>query len=92
MFKERIRGYGLYAMRDYPYAVKTGNVGDSLLVEVFKIKDPIIERTIHELEIEVGYIYDEVLIRNQLTGIYLFEKVGSGPLVNGGDWVKFFGS
>ena len=92
LFTESLCGYGLYAMKYYPYAVETGNTSDVTVVEVFKITDTLIEQEIHELEIGVGYVYREVMIRNEQTGIYLFEKPGSEPLVNGGDWVKFFGS
>lgn len=92
LFTEKVSGYALYAMRYYPYAVKTNNPGDAIVVEVCKIMDAKTETSIHALELSVGYYYDEVMIRDQLTGIYLFEKRGPEPLVKGGDWVKFFGS
>jgi gamma-glutamylcyclotransferase (GGCT)/AIG2-like uncharacterized protein YtfP len=91
LYQESITGYRLYAMDDYPYAVKTGNKTDIAVVEVFRIVDPEIERAIHDLELSVGYYYDEVAIRGKRTGIYLFKSVGPEPLVENGDWVKFFG-
>ena len=92
LFTESITGFQLYALPGYPYAVKTGNPADILTVEVHRASNPATEQAIHDLEMGVGYIYDEVIVRGQATGIYLFEKVGTEPLVAGGDWVKFFGS
>ena len=76
LFEEQIRGYHLYQMEHYPYAVKTEHSDDVMLVEVFKITDPQIEKAIHDLEISVGYHYDEVEIRGKSIGIYIFEKAG----------------
>ena len=92
LYMDVIPGYRLYALEEYPYAVRTGNPKDLLTVEVFRVGDPAVERDIHTLELEVGYFYDEVVLRNQPVGIYLFEKAGTEPLVKGGDWIKFFGS
>lgn len=92
LFTENLPGYALYAMRYYPYAVKSDNPEDVIVVEVYKITNSATEKAIHELELSVGYYFDEVMIRDQRTGIYLFEKTGPEPLVKGGDWVNFFGS
>ncbi len=92
LFIETVQGYRLHAMRYYPYAVKTGLQTDTTVVEVYKIIDPVVERAIHELELSVGYHYDEVVIRGMRTGIYLHSASGPEPLVEGGDWVKFFGT
>ncbi len=92
LFVELLPGYRLHAMRHYPYAVKTGLKSDITVVEVYKIVDPAVERAIHELELSVGYYYDEVDIHGVRTGIYLYSETGPEPLVEGGDWVKFFGT
>ena len=92
LYQEIISGYQLYAQEKYPYAVKTGNDSDLITVEVFKITNPVMEKRIHELELHVGYFYDEVKIRDQKVGIYLFKKAGTETLVKSGDWVLFFGS
>lgn len=92
LFTESIAGYKLYALPGYPYAVKTGSPGDVLTLEVHRAIHPATERAIHDLEISVGYFYDEVIVRGHMVGIYLFEKAGTEPLVEGGDWVTFFGS
>ena len=91
-YQEIISGYGMYALQDFPYAVKTGNPSDLVTVEVFRIINPDVERAIYGVEMTEGYYYDEVKIRNEKIGIYLFKKAGSDPLVKGGDWVNFFGS
>ena len=87
-----IEGFRLYGMQHYPYAIKTDNPSDRLTVEVFKVTNPEVEKSIHALEIEVGYYYDEVEIMGSQSGIYLFTEAGTDPLVKEGDWVKFFGS
>lgn len=92
LFIETLRGYRLHAMRWYPYAVKTGSPVDSIVVEVCRITDAEVERAIHDLELSVGYYYDEAIIRGEPTGIYLYAESGPEPLVKEGDWVKFFGS
>jgi gamma-glutamylcyclotransferase (GGCT)/AIG2-like uncharacterized protein YtfP len=92
LFTNTLAGFQLFALPGYPYAVKTGNPNDVITVEVHRTIDHATELAIHNLEIGVGYAYNEVLVRGQLVGIYLFEKPGTEPLVEGGDWVKFFGS
>lgn len=92
VFTETITGYRLQALRHFPYAVRTGSAEDRIVVEICKVTDPGIEQSIHELEMSVGYYYDEVEIRGQRVGIYLYPESGAEPLVKDGDWVKFFGS
>jgi gamma-glutamylcyclotransferase (GGCT)/AIG2-like uncharacterized protein YtfP len=92
LFTETISGYRLHALRWYPYAVKSSVPGEAIVVEVFRLTNEGVEKAIHELEVNEGFVYDEVNIRGQKTGIYLFETAGPEPSVMGGDWVKFFGS
>jgi gamma-glutamylcyclotransferase (GGCT)/AIG2-like uncharacterized protein YtfP len=92
LFQATIGGFQLYAMQDYPYAIKTGNPSDLMVVEVFKINNRDAEMSIHELELSVGYSYDEVDLRQQKIGIYTFKKPGGETLVKSGDWVQFFGA
>jgi len=90
-FSAQLDGFKLYALEEYPFAVKTNNGSDSIVVEVFKIVNPETEKDIHELELGVGYYYDEVVINSVTAGIYLYEEPGNYQEVKGGDWVKFFG-
>ena len=92
LFQEIISGFQLYALEKYPYAVKTDSASDLMVVEVFKVINPEVEKSIHALELSVGYYYDEIKIREGNVGIYLFKKTGTEPLVKSGDWVQFFRS
>ena len=91
-FSATLDGFKLYALKDYPFAIRTNQPTDSILVEVFKIVNFDTEKSIHELELGVGYYYDEIKIRSIAAGIYLFRAPENYPEVKGGDWVKFFGS
>ena len=90
-FSAKLPGFKLYALSEYPFAVKTGLPQDTIEIEVFKIIKPETERSIHNLEIEVGYYYDEVNVNAINAGISLYRHSGNYPEVKGGDWVKFFG-
>jgi gamma-glutamylcyclotransferase (GGCT)/AIG2-like uncharacterized protein YtfP len=91
-FSARVEGFKLYALKDYPFAIKTSQPKDIIVVEVFKVINSDTEKKIHELELGVGYYYDEIKIKSVATGIYLFHSPENYPEVEGGDWVKFFGS
>ena len=91
LFSARVEGFKLYAMEEYPFAVKTMLPEDSIVVEVFKITSHKIEKNIHDLELGVGYYYDDVVVDSVTARIYLFREAGNYPEVKGGDWVKFFG-
>ena len=91
-FTAEVEGFKLFALKDYPFAIKTGQPNDLIIVEVFKIIHPVIEKKIHELELGVGYYYDEVKVNSYQAGIYLYDRAENYPEVIGGDWVKFFGA
>jgi len=90
-FSAQLDGFKLYALKEYPFAVKTNKKEDSIVIEVFKITNPQTEKSIHELELDVGYYYDEIKVKSITAGIYLFSDPGNYQEVKGGDWVKFFG-
>ena len=54
LYQEVIRGFQLYEMEHYPYAVRTDDPADPLTVEVFKVTDPEVEELIHNLETAVA--------------------------------------
>jgi gamma-glutamylcyclotransferase (GGCT)/AIG2-like uncharacterized protein YtfP len=89
-FSTRLKGYKLYSMGQYPCVVKS-SIDCSVLVEIFKITDPVLEEEIHEMEIEEGYFYEEVSIGSEYIGIYAFETHKNFNEVSEGDWVTFFG-
>lgn len=87
----RLPGFKLYALTHYPYAVKSARVADSIVAEIFRVTNKQAERSIHALELQAGYFYDEVVVDDLPVGIYLYPSAGNHPVVEGGDWVHFFG-
>lgn len=87
----RLAGYELYSLGDYPYAVKTIDQNQSILIEIFSVTDNQTRNAIHKMEIEAGYFLDQIMVAGRLVSIYLYENKGNDPKVNGGDWVEFFG-
>lgn len=86
-----LQGYRMYALAHYPYVVRTGRRADRILVELFRIRNATVRHEIHAMELSVGYEYAQVAIGDVDAIIYLFKKADNEPVVDGGDWVKFFG-
>lgn len=84
-------GYDLFALVDYPCAVKSNSPTSKILVEVMKINQGDIESEIFNIESDAGYFYADIKIKNSLIGIFLFESGANYQRVDHGDWVKFFG-
>lgn len=85
-----IKGFQLYSLGDFPFAFRTHNPPDLILVEVFEVTDSNVKQQIDELEFNYGYHIEQVVIDEQSVNIYLFKNRANYPLVVGGDWVKFF--
>lgn len=82
-----LKGYRLYSLGDYPYAVPSPT--GSIIADLYRVDDKI-ARIIHNMEIEAGYYYDEIIIEPQAFGIYLFEKADPGDSeVRSGDWAQY---
>jgi gamma-glutamylcyclotransferase (GGCT)/AIG2-like uncharacterized protein YtfP len=90
LMETKLPGFRLYALASWPYAVRTNNPDDMITVEIFHVHNRAVEKAIHELELGVGYYYDEVSLEDGQVGIYLYRHAGPETLVEGGDWVKFF--
>lgn len=86
----RISGYRMHSLGDYPYAVKSENRNDKIVVEIFRSNDANVKMKIHNLEIEAGYVYEIINLDSDDVGIYLFEQSGNDPWVKSGNWVEFF--
>ncbi|MBL0739609.1 gamma-glutamylcyclotransferase [Chryseolinea lacunae] len=85
-----VKGYALYSLIDYPYAVKTDNPNDLLVVELFAIADLQTKQIIHEMELDAGYIFSTLTLTEGKIGIYTFATAGEGDAhVPGGDWVVY---
>jgi gamma-glutamylcyclotransferase (GGCT)/AIG2-like uncharacterized protein YtfP len=89
-FTAWLSGFQLFSLGDFPFAIKSGNDADKVLIEVFEIEDEITRRKIDELEVGFGYHSEVVLIEDVEIKIYLFTDKANYPQVQGGDWVKFF--
>jgi gamma-glutamylcyclotransferase (GGCT)/AIG2-like uncharacterized protein YtfP len=89
LYSIRLKDFKLYSRGLYPCVAKSTHE-NSVLVEVFRITDPQLEKEIHEMELEEGYVYEEVLINDQLVGIYVFVNIENFTEVKSGDWVTFY--
>lgn len=82
-----LKGYRLFSVGDYPYAVRAPT--GSIVADLCHV-DRRTAATIHSMEIEAGYFYDEIIIESQAFGIYLFSRADPGdPEVQSGDWVQY---
>lgn len=84
-------GYDLFALTDYPCAVKSNSPNSKILIEVMKINNNDVAKEIFNIEMAAGYFYTDIKIRNSSVGIFLFESGANYQRVDHGDWVKFFG-
>ncbi len=89
LYSVHLKGFKLYSMGEYPCIVKS-DTDKTIVAEVVKITNPVIEKEIHDMEIEEGYFYDEVTIQNDQVGIYLYKAIENFIEVKEGDWVTFF--
>lgn len=91
-FTQWLSGYELYSLKAYPYAVKSSNPDARIKVEIFRIDHIETITQIHQIEIDAGYDYEDVLLDGKAMRIYLFPKVANDMKVVSGDWVQFFGT
>jgi gamma-glutamylcyclotransferase (GGCT)/AIG2-like uncharacterized protein YtfP len=84
-------GYELYSLGPYPCAVQTQNMANKILVEVMLVTNPDVARQIFDIEINAGYFFQNIQIKNEPVGIYLYKQATNNSKVIGGDWVTFFG-
>lgn len=85
-----LSGFKMYSLVEYPYVVRTSDPDNTIVVDLFRITNRSTEQNIHEMEIDAGYIFSEVIISDTKFGIYLFEKADpSDPEVRTGDWIGF---
>jgi gamma-glutamylcyclotransferase (GGCT)/AIG2-like uncharacterized protein YtfP len=88
--KVELRGFKIFPLIDYPYAIATKNQNDIITVELFKITNHKTEELIHQVEMDAGYIFTNVEIAKEKFGIYLFsEAKANDTCVESGDWVVY---
>lgn len=90
LFSARLRGYSLYSRGEFPVAVKSSNLNDSIVVELFTIADRTTREMIHKLEMDEGYYFEVITVDTTEAGIYLFKDPENYQPVRSGDWVSFF--
>jgi gamma-glutamylcyclotransferase (GGCT)/AIG2-like uncharacterized protein YtfP len=88
-----VSGYKLFSLGAYPFAIKTNDESDKLVIDLFTITNDRTENSIHRMELGAGYIYDEVDVDGVSYGIYLFPNrlrdYESYTQVKGGDWCEY---
>ena len=72
--------------------MKSPHPSCSIVVEIFEVENENVRKAIHQMEGEAGYVLVPIEVDGKRVGIYLFERAGNELRVNGGDWVKFFGT
>lgn len=84
-----LEGYKLISLGEYPYAVRTSNADERIIAELFQL-DYLQAKSIHDMELEAGYYYDEIQIHQNFYGIYLFSKINpTDEEIPSGDWAKY---
>jgi gamma-glutamylcyclotransferase (GGCT)/AIG2-like uncharacterized protein YtfP len=86
----KLPGFKMYSMEQYPYVVRSNNADHTIVAELYKVVDAKTEQSIHELELDEGYIFSEVDIADDKFGIYVFDE----PVINSvevvdGDWRSY---
>jgi gamma-glutamylcyclotransferase (GGCT)/AIG2-like uncharacterized protein YtfP len=85
--KVHLTGFKMFSLTQYPYAIRTNDINDRIVAELYKVIDAKTEQSIHELEMDEGYIFSEVEIAGDKFGIYLFDaRVMESTQVISGDW------
>lgn len=86
-----LKGYELYSLGNYPYAVKSTIPDRKILVEIFSITEPEIEKEIFELEAGAGYHLAQQAFDDRIINIFLYDDMSANNMrVDSGDWVTFF--
>lgn len=88
--KVSLEGFKMFSLDQYPYVIRTNNSDHKIVAELYKVTDPKTEQSIHEMELEEGYIFSEVEIADDKFGIYVFDsQVANSALVISGDWRSY---
>lgn len=88
--KVHLSGFKMFSLKQYPYVIRSIDPNDKIVAELYKVIDIKTEQSIHELEMEEGYIFSEVEIADNKFGIYVFEShVSDSAEVLNGDWRSY---
>lgn len=85
-----IDGFQLYDLGPYPMVVKTGNIEDTVVIEVYHVTSRTKE-SIDAMEEGAGYILLEVPITNEVMAtIYAYDHIPEkSKQIKSGDYVKY---
>lgn len=86
-----LKGYDLYSLGNYPFAVRSSDPSRKILIEVTRILNAETEKSIYDIEIAAGYYAEKIQVGDDLVTIFLFEEVANNMRIDSGDWVIFFG-
>lgn len=85
-----IPGYKMYSLGGYPFVAPSNDADASIVVELYKLSDPDIIRSIHRMEIGAGYDTATIEVNDQQYTLYYQHNNNYGYTeVPNGDWVKF---
>ena len=85
--KVHLTGFKMFSLRQYPYVVRSNDSNHRIVAELYKVSDRKTEQSIHEMELEEGYIFSEVEVADDKFGIYIFDtRVAESAEVIDGDW------
>ena len=91
LYSTWLKGYDLYSLGNYPYAVRSTDQTHRIMVEVMMILDPDTEKTIYKIESDAGYYGHKIMIGDDLVTIFLYELPANNLRIDSGDWGIFFG-
>jgi gamma-glutamylcyclotransferase (GGCT)/AIG2-like uncharacterized protein YtfP len=87
-------GFRLYELGSsfpYPAAIRTSNIEDKIIVDIFNLSDTLF-KNIEYMERDAGYHEDLVCINNEMHSIFLFneDKIRLTNYISSGDWIMHF--
>lgn len=86
-----LKGYELFSLGNYPGAVESTRSGAKILVEIFEITDPQVEKELIEIERGAGYYLTQIPMGADTLNLFLYEHDAANNMrVESGDWVSFF--
>ncbi|HMG90775.1 MAG TPA: gamma-glutamylcyclotransferase family protein [Chryseolinea sp.] len=88
--KVHLTGFKMFSLRQYPYVVRSNDSNHRIVAELYKVSDRKTEQSIHQMELEEGYIFSEVDVADDKFGIYIFDThlVDSAEIIDG-DWRSY---
>ena len=74
LYSRWIKEFQLYSLGDFPFAYRTHNLSDLILVEIFEVTDSQVRQQIDKLEFNYGYHIEQLVLDDRAVNIYLFRE------------------